>query len=377
MKNESGTLRGHLHQWLMRQVPATAVRRVGPVVGAIGSDLGGARKENQDRAVVVRGRDVEGQTYTLIAVADGVGGLGAGSDCASLAISASVDKIQALADYTTPGKQWVLDAIHAANQAVVSKHSGAGGSTLVLLLASEGGNAFWASIGDSRLYILTGDSKLTQLSVDDTIAGQLGRPGGVGVDDTKLLQFIGMQGSLEFEVSEVSETLATTALLTTDGVHFLGNHADLLGMVIRSAPDAGATSKRLLDIARWVGGTDNATIAIVPLDFSIHESMPSDQCVEIWDAFGELRVAIVRNRPFSSLTTRETQVDPASRTTANSRSDADDESPPSIAAAETVAIATSSKTPGKKPAKKRKRKAKPAIGVAAPQVQLEFSGKKP
>jgi len=75
MTVESSLLQSRVTDWLLRRMPTSGVRRVAPLVAAIASEIGSVREENQDRAVIARGWSSQGQDYSVIAVADGIGGM--------------------------------------------------------------------------------------------------------------------------------------------------------------------------------------------------------------------------------------------------------------------------------------------------------------
>ena len=371
MDTEPSSLLLQVQDWLLRRIPASGVRRVLPVLAALGSDVGIVRKENQDRVALARGRDHLGHTYVVAALADGIGGMRDGAECAALAVSAVIDSIHRLASSGAPLSQWATDATENAHEAVRRMYGGTGGATLVLLLITEKEGAYWTSVGDSRLYVSKGGT-LLQVSTDDTIAGQLGREAGSDLDRGKLLQYIGMEGPLELEVSKLSFTSGDTAILTTDGIHFLSTDSEVMSLVVRHSPEIGATARRLTELARWSGGPDNATVAIVSLDTSLYEPLPTYACLDIWDPFGEIRVPLIH---------REDQQLVGSRVTSARPQAAKHETATADTATATVTQSAGkdegapSKTKSGK-GKPRKRKPRTPRGGSAPQVQLEFSDKK-
>lgn len=279
--------------WALRRTPANGVRRVTSLSAAVASDVGNVREENQDRAIIVRGRDHRGQTYALIIVADGIGGMQDGGTCAALAVGAfiaSVDLQAGKASRSNHSEEWLREAAHAANQAVFSKFRASGGSTLVALLARGGERPYWLSIGDSRVYY-TDNKVLHQISIDDTIAGQLGKAPEESGDRSQLLQFIGMGSDLEPHIGRFSDDSAEAAILTTDGVHYLTPSPGWLGQIVRNSTDPGICVKRLIDLAKWCGGPDNATVAMItfPIDIQSDSPLPY-RFLELWDAYGELQI---------------------------------------------------------------------------------------
>lgn len=82
-------------------------------------------------------------------------------------------------------------------------------------------------------------------------------------------------------------------LLTTDGVHYLTENSDIVARILQAAADPGIVARRLVDLAKWCGGLDNATVAIVPGTVSIDRSSLDDlHALQVWDAFGELQIEL-------------------------------------------------------------------------------------
>lgn len=292
MNFEKSAIQNQLTAWLLRKTATSGVRRVASLAAAIASEIGSVRNENQDRAIIARGGDRQGREYAILAVADGIGGMRDGATCAAIALGtflAAIDQA-ALLGAEAPSNEWIERAVNASNEAVFAKFRGDGGSTLVALLVRPGHPVFWLSVGDSRVYSSNG-KHLTQISVDDTIAGQLGKHVDTGSDQSKLLQFIGMGVELEPHVSRIDGGNVEALILTTDGIHFLAPAPDWLGQVVEHAPDPGVCVKRLVDLAKWCGGPDNATAAMISMlpEYELGER-PTYRCLEVWDAFGDLQI---------------------------------------------------------------------------------------
>lgn len=310
-------IQNQLTAWLLRRTAPTGVRRVASLAAAVASEIGNIRDENQDRVAIARGRDKQGRDYAVVAVADGIGGMRDGSTCAAMALGTFLASVYQYGQSgSSSSEDWIRYAVNAANRAVYTSFRGDGGSTLVALLVRPGQPACWLSVGDSRVYRSTGKD-LTQVSVDDTIAGQLGKSPEAAFEQSKLLQFIGMGDGLEPHIAEFDSEPVDAVVLTTDGVHYLAHTPGWLGQIVGNAPDPGMCVKRLVDLAKWCGGTDNATVAMItlPVDWE-PEDRPPYPCFEVWDAFGELQI-------IASETTRETSsMEPHHRVPANGQSSA-------------------------------------------------------
>ena len=275
----------------MRRTATSGVRRVAPVSAALATEVGEVRSENQDRVAIARGRDKLGQPYAIAALADGIGGMQQGAECAALALGCLLSTIATESQSTDDPHNWLLKGIQKANDEAHARQRGEGGSTLAVVLATANGAIHWSSVGDSRIYHANG-GKLTQLSIDDTIAGQLGRGHEVGFEQSKLIQFIGIGPPLEASVFEIHKSIGGSVFITTDGVHYLDS-TSWFGQLIKHAADPGLCVRRLVELSKWCGGFDNASVAMISLGGKLDESMPLvNGCFEVWDSFGELQVIV-------------------------------------------------------------------------------------
>lgn len=291
MSLESSLLQKHLTAWFLRRVTRSGVRRVDPLSGAVASDIGIVREENQDRVALSRGKDRLGRVFVVAVLADGIGGMREGAECAATTIGCFLGSIHEEAQSNNDDiHQWLLLAVQRANLMVHAKFRGNGGSTLAAVIIREGGLASWLSVGDSRIYG-SNDSALLQLSVDDTIAGQLGKPGRADLDQSRLLQFIGIGDSLEPHIEPLDVASTKAVLLTSDGVHFLAPAPDWLGLIVRHASEPGLCVHRLTELSKWCGGPDNASVAMINVASAVNAgTAPAYSCLEVWDPFGETQI---------------------------------------------------------------------------------------
>lgn len=341
-----------------------------PLRAAIATDIGVVRTENQDRAVIARGRTGSGATFVVAALADGIGGMSEGALCASIALSELLAKTLRYANEGSTPEASLEKAVQDANALVHSQSHLRGGTTLVALLTIEGHLPVWASIGDSRLYRAT-NAELVQLSKDDTIAGQLDRRTDISTEQSKLLQFVGMGDDVEVRIHSTESAPDATAILTTDGVHFLERSGGVLGLVVQNAPDTGTCARRLIELSRWAGGPDNASAVVIPLRQDLHDQLIPSGCMDIWDSFGEIRVSEPLPVPpeadeaRSPNRTNDSGHGPQARVT------------PSEAPRVSNSGENTSKQKEKRQPKRRKKAAKKTASrpAKAPQVQLQFSDK--
>jgi len=286
MKNIIQTqLQSHLFKWLMRKTTVSAVRRVGELPIAIGSDIGNVRNENQDRVAVLKVQIELNRSFLVIALCDGMGGMADGSACASQALASFF--ISCISNRNISPENRLSIAAADANRVVHALYKGSGGATLSAILISHDGSIIGVNIGDSRIYSYR-ESLLEQLTVDDTMKGL--RP---NLDNdfhrNELLQYVGMGDGIEAHIVNINAS-HNWMVLTSDGVHYYDK--SVMQMVIQNAKEPAIAVKRLIEVAKWCGGRDNASIGILA-PFVVQPLLFDDTgFIQVWDPFGELQMIV-------------------------------------------------------------------------------------
>lgn len=244
------------------------------------TDPGRTRSSNEDAFVA-------DEALGFFAVADGMGGHNAGEVASRLALETIAGFVRS--SKTDSSITWpygfvtslafeanqLKSATQLANQEVrfhAQRHpecSGMG-STVVALLV-QGARAWYASVGDSRLYRWRGGT-LTQLSQDDSWASTMLRAGAdprmVSQHEMRhmLTRALGTSQALDVAVAAVDLQPGDVLLLCSDGLHGpVGD--DQLGAVLQSAgADLEACTAALVEAANAAGGPDNVTAVLVRYD---------------------------------------------------------------------------------------------------------------
>lgn len=285
--NEQDVIKLQVRDWLMRQVPASAARSVSGLNVAICSDIGNVRTENQDKAAVLRAQVSPDKYFLVCVLCDGMGGMVEGESCAVLAVSSFISSC--IRNRKLSVNERLLKGVNEANIDVFNEFGGDGGATLSALILDSDGNVAGINVGDSRIYSLS-KGELQQISVDDTIAGQLQKGKQSSELSHKLLQFIGIGTDIEphlLDFPVLSEI--QSILLTSDGVHFIGDHT-LKALASQKVPTL-ELSKRLVQISKWFGGHDNSTtIAITDVsNIPDNDQNTRTGTVQLWDSFGDVQ----------------------------------------------------------------------------------------
>ncbi len=134
--------------------------------------LVGARRNNQDRVAYSYSKDA-----LLLVVADGMGGHIRGEVAAEIAVSLIVQRFQRNARTTISNVfEFLSETIHAAHQAIsdYADENGLSESprTTVVACVIQQGKAYWAHVGDSRLYFFR-DGKIIARTNDHSRVQQM------------------------------------------------------------------------------------------------------------------------------------------------------------------------------------------------------------
>jgi len=143
------------------------------------------------------------------------------------------------------------------------------GSTLSLCWFSEGTMHF-AHIGDTRIYHISKDGQITQLTNDDTHVGWLRRTGQISEREARLhpaknrLQKALGAGNqfVNPQVGEVACTPGDRFLICSDGVTD-GLSDERIAEILKESPKKGTPAQHLVTEAVNYSGKDNATAMIV------------------------------------------------------------------------------------------------------------------
>ena len=234
------------------------------------TDVGKRRQLNED-AIYAEG--------TLFVVCDGMGGHKAGEVASKLAtdvIANFVKRSEEDPELTWPygfdprmsyeGNR-LSTAIKLANRVVYRKamssddYNGMGTTVVALLFAAGRPEMTYGHVGDSRLYLVRGDT-ITQLTRDDSWVN-LVSPGDTAVMKNVLTKALGAREEVEFDVVARPLAPGDIALLCSDGLTNMLPDPDILDVVSASGGDMGAACRRLIAAANERGGRDNVSALLV------------------------------------------------------------------------------------------------------------------
>jgi serine/threonine protein phosphatase PrpC len=210
----------------------------------------------------------------LLAVADGMGGHNAGEVASRIALDVLQRSLQSNGGRDAESR--LRTAVERANRDIYrearERTECEGMGTTVTALLIEGAKVWFASVGDSRLYVkAAGEVALRLLTRDDSFLGMLGEARGVEPAMLAehpmrhlLTSVLGPRADVVVEVEALTLSAGELLLMTTDGMH--GAVGDPVMDAILDGHEHGAdlqvAAEHLLEAALGAGGRDNITLAL-------------------------------------------------------------------------------------------------------------------
>jgi protein phosphatase len=238
------------------------------------TNVGRVRTNNEDFVSLIRpSRGNHLTSHGVLAlVADGMGGHEGGELASRLAVDAIV---RSYYGSTAPTSSALAEAIRNANCEVyrASRQNSAlkGMGTTCVAVAMRDDQAWWAWIGDSRLYLLR-SSQSYRMSEDHTVVRELIRRGLMTPEEaynhpdrSVLDRAIGTKDRIEPTVSKEAIRLSPgdRLLLCSDGLHDLVTDEEIAELAGDKPVADSAESLMRLALAR--GGFDNVSIVLLEM----------------------------------------------------------------------------------------------------------------
>lgn len=234
------------------------------------SDTGKLRKNNQDSAIAK-----EIGSFTLLALADGMGGHSGGEIASSLAIEEISTVIsEKLTEKMLPGQIMLLlsEALEKANNKIrevaQSDPTLSGmGTTCDVCIASKN-KMYVAHIGDSRVYKIAKDGTIKKLTRDHSLVEFMIENGTITPEEAEnhpqknvILQALGISDGIEPDVFQEKISPPDVILLCSDGLtNMLDDETIARASISDDKPSDIA--EKLVGLANDAGGKDNITVVI-------------------------------------------------------------------------------------------------------------------
>src|SRR3954468_12815309 len=257
------------------------------VQAVLRTDVGLGRSENQDFGTYTTPRE-ESSSHPggrLLVVADGMGGHRGGATASRLA--GETVKAQYLGSETYDIAQALRESLTRANARIFTESQanpdlrGMGTTTSALVVKDN--QAWFAHVGDSRIYLVRGDD-IRQITEDHSLVASMVREGLLTAKEAEthprrnvLQRSMGVTEDVEVDVKgpfDVQE--GDTFILCSDGLHGLVKQEEILE-VAKQPIDVAADDfvKRVLER----GAPDNVTVIVA----RAIRAMPGDDDVTLLD----------------------------------------------------------------------------------------------
>jgi serine/threonine protein phosphatase PrpC len=233
------------------------------LVTAVGRTHPGLKRTHNEDAYTIL------EDHHLFVIADGMGRHAAGEVASQICVEAISDAFRK-GDFgpvrvpMMPKRAARLrGAILLANERVLGAaqdndaYAGMGTTVVSAYFSPNNQRVYIAHVGDSRCYRLRG-GQLTQLTSDHT----LGAAGITGKTAAILSRAVGIEESVDVDVTVESPVPGDVYLLCSDGLSRMVSDDDILATLV-SMSDLDVASKTLIDKANQQGGRDNITTILV------------------------------------------------------------------------------------------------------------------
>jgi serine/threonine protein phosphatase PrpC len=233
----------------------------------IASDIGG-REEQQDRADIFAAKS--GEAY-LVVLADGMGGHHGGALAAQAVLDAARQQFESagIDEPMAALEQYCLHA-HQAVSAIGEEEEQSPGSTCVLLYLSAD-EAYWAHVGDSRLYHFR-NGKLLNHTVDHSLVQLLVSQGDMTENEmadsplqNQLYMRLGAEETPKPTLGAADVQAGDAFMLCSDGFWESVDEQEVSAILFDDDLEQGV--EKLVKLARQRGGDggDNITMVIAQM----------------------------------------------------------------------------------------------------------------
>jgi serine/threonine protein phosphatase PrpC len=239
------------------------------------TDPGKKRRRNEDSYVT---------EPPLFAVADGMGGAQAGEVASQLA-AAALREGNGQGD---DAEARVVSLIQEANRRVwqrANEDAAASGmgTTITAALVEPDGRVVFGHVGDSRAYILRGDT-LEQLTEDHSLVAELVRRGELSPQEAEthpqrsvITRALGTDPDVDVDTFAVQAISGDVFLICSDGLSTMVDDTTMGRAIAENRGDLDAAAKALVNAANRGGGEDNITAILFELaegDGSAGQTIP-------------------------------------------------------------------------------------------------------
>lgn len=240
------------------------------------TDVGCERSQNEDNYCYAEPENDEEMQNRgrLVVVADGMGGQEGGQIASTLAVDTVRDVfLNGPAGDPTTALETAYQSAHSAIQEYARTHPElAGMGTTCTAAILKDGYVTYGHVGDTRLYLLR-DGVIVQLTRDQSYVQQMVENGVISAEQARthpsrniLTSALGSDSAVEADFAQAPIPILgnDTLLLCTDGLHGYASDEELLDVASKDSPREAC--RKLVNLAKDRGGSDNITIQIVRIE---------------------------------------------------------------------------------------------------------------
>jgi len=249
------------------------------IVAAGLSDVGLKREKNEDCLAM-------DNSTKLYIVADGMGGHLAGEIASKVAVQIIQKNVTNWINENSPVTEifdfpdmslskrgnYLSSSIKLANRVIhemsqeYTEYKGMG--TTIVILAIMSSTIIAANVGDSRLYLIRGDS-MEPLSREHSMVAEQLEMGLISEEEAKisplrhiLTKNLGSTDTVNADIFEIEHVDNDRFLLCTDGLTDLVSDNEILG-IIKNGDEPESICQQLISEANKRGGNDNITVSLI------------------------------------------------------------------------------------------------------------------
>ena len=233
--------------------------------------IGLKRLNNEDAAGIV-----EIDKGLLSVVCDGLGGSKAGDIASKTAVESIIDSFSSsdTNDYIEKIRSAVMHANKTIFDRAINNSLLSGMATTVEVLFLKDYTAYWAHIGDSRIYILK-NRKLKPLTKDHSLVQRLVDEGYLTLKEAEnhpnkniIMRALGDNLNVEIDLSKmkISPEDENLFFICSDGITTVMNNAEI-EMILSSNPDnLQAIENEIAAVVTQRGAPDNYTFILIKVE---------------------------------------------------------------------------------------------------------------
>lgn len=250
------------------------------IIIGLASDVGRARKINEDATCVLVHPEIRSGLNALLAVADGMGGHKAGQVASNMAVDLLCqcysntkvnDPFNRLPSDFNEEADLLKINIEQLNTEIYSHSlsteelSGMGTTLIAALLTDD--RLLIGHVGDSRGYLIS-NNQISQITEDHSWVAEQSRLGLLQPDEVELHPWrnvisraIGTQKDISVDINKSKINIGDSIILCSDGLSSMVTEDEMLEMLNRNISPQTAC-ENLVNLANLRGGPDNITVVV-------------------------------------------------------------------------------------------------------------------